>query len=181
MSGFASCSSSTVFTFLCRRGTQINNTFHAFWCQWHAALLTIWLKKKYSAFWNFHVSCLWSSCREIKDFQKLIKLIFFLFSSPHEPWKHPVLFLSLFSVTLMTPGRSFERQSYVIVSYCQSQPIRCGYWSYSASLKASWSGGSMGGDTSIWKAAHLLIKPWPRVLITQHYWIHLESATGTGQ
>ena len=38
-----------------REAARINNTFHAFWCQRHAAALTVRLKRRESAFWNFHV------------------------------------------------------------------------------------------------------------------------------
>lgn len=114
--------------------TQINNTFHAFWCQWHAALLPMWLKKKRPAFQNFHVWCLWSSCW---DLRMIFTSWLNSFSScfHHEPWKHSVLS----AVTLLT----FFIWKTVICQriYCQFHPIRCDYWFCSASLRASWSGG----------------------------------------
>lgn len=120
MSGLNVCSSSAVLTRLCPRGARINNTFHAFWCQRHAAVLTVRLKKRESASWNFHV---WRLRETEDDF--LIQLIFFLFSS-NEPWTHLVLVVPEFSVTLWTPVTSLtlrlkdNRMSLYVTSLSQS-------------------------------------------------------------
>lgn len=176
MSGLNVCSSSAVLTRLCRRGARINNTFHAFWCQRHAAVLTVRLKKRESASWNFHV---WRLRETEDDF--LIQLIFFLFSS-NEPWTHLVLVVPEFSVTLWTPVTSLTLRLKTIVCHCMSQVWANQMWililQHITQGLLMWR--SMRGAASIWKAAPLLIKPRPRVF-TQHFWFHLELAAVTGQ